>query len=91
MHSTDGEPGQGSSYRNAHDADSVVRPEDYKSNQEHSDRNEEGHGCIRGTIVDLYRELGIAELNRTVTDVMHAPNGNSSHRDRRAAEKVPVE
>lgn len=91
VHPTNGESGQRPSYRNADDADSVVRPDDYKSDQEHGDRNEEGHGCIRGTISDLNRKLGVPEHNRTIADVVHAPDGNASHRDRRAAEKIPIQ
>lgn len=91
MHPADGQSGKRPSYRDANDADSVVRPEDYKSNQEYCDRNEEGYGCICGTVCDLYRKFGIPKYNRTVADVVHAPNGNASHRDRRAAEKIPVE
>lgn len=89
MHPADGQSRQSTANWESDPADLVARPDGHEGGQEHYDRNEEGESREALVVCDLDREMPIAEDDCAVTDVVHAPDGNASHADRRAEEERP--
>lgn len=89
MHPADGQSRQRTADWESDPADLVARPDGHEGGQENYDRNEEGESCEALVVRDLNREMPIAEDDCAVADVVHAPDGNASHGDRRAEEERP--